>query len=187
MEVKPMKTLTILGLALLATVAVAAEPVKSGPQPGEKVPGPFRPLNVTGPSAGEKVCQYCNNGANPVVVIVTRETTPAILGLVKKVDAATAAYRDARLGSFAVVLSDAEDMPATLKAFADREKVTSTILCTMSPPGPPSYHFAPEAAVTVLFYDHHTVRANKAFRSGELTPAAAKALMADLPKILPRE
>ena len=162
-------------------------PVKSGPQVGEKVPGPFRPLNVTGPNAGEKVCQYCNNGANPVVMVIVRETTPAVMGLIKKVDAITAAHRDAHVGSFAVVLSEAPDMSTALKAFADREKVTTTILCTMAPAGPPSYHFAPDAAVTVVFYDHHTVRANHTFRAGELTPAATDALLADIAKILPRE
>jgi hypothetical protein len=183
-----MTKLATLGLAVLATTAaLAAEPVKSGPQAAEKVPGPFRPLNVTGPNAGEKICQYCNNGANPVVMVVARETTPAVLGLIKKVDAATAAHRDTHLGSFAVVLSDAADVPVSLKTFADREKVTATVLCTMAPAGPPSYRFAPDAAVTVVFYDHHTVRANHAFRAGELTPAAVDALMADLSKILPRE
>ena len=182
-----MKKLATLGLALLAIVAVAADPVKSGPQVGEKVPGPFRPLNVTGPNAGERVCQYCNNGANPVIMVVVRETTPAVMGLIKNVDAATAAHRDAHLGSFAVVLSDNADLPAALKAFADHDKVTSTILCTMTPPGPPSYHFAADAAVTVVFYGHHTVRANHTFRAGEFTPAAAAAVMADLSKILPRE
>jgi hypothetical protein len=185
-----MKTITILGMIWCATAVSAvpaADPVKSGPQPGEKVPGPFRPLNVTGPNAGEKVCQYCNNGANPVIVVFTRETTPAVLGLVKKIDAATVAHGDAHLGSFVVFLSDAADAPASLKAFADREGVKSTILCTHAPAGPPSYHVAADAAVTVIFYDHHTVRANRVFRAGELTPAVADAVLTDLSKILPHE
>jgi hypothetical protein len=182
-----MKMFAMLGLSLLAGAAAAAEPIKSGPQPGEKVPGPFRPLNVTGPNAGEKVCQYCNNGANPVVVVVVRETTPAVLSLLKKVDAATTANRGANLGSFAVVLTNDPEMPVTLKSVADHDKITSTILCTMAPAGPPSYHFAPDAAVTVFFYDHHTVRANHAFRAGEFTPPAADTVMSDLSKILPRD
>jgi hypothetical protein len=182
-----MKTLSILGMVLCATAVSAADPVKSGPQPGEKVPGPFRPLNVTGPNAGEKVCQYCNNGANPVVMVFARETTPAVMGLIKKIDAATAVHGDAHLGSFVVFLSDATDARASLKAFADREGVKSTILCTHAPAGPPSYHVAPDAAVTVVFYDHHTVRANRAFRAGELTPATADAALADMAKILPHE
>ena len=42
---------------LLAGSAFAAAPLKSGPQVGQYIPGPFNPLNVTGASAGEKVCQ----------------------------------------------------------------------------------------------------------------------------------
>jgi hypothetical protein len=175
-----------LGLVLLAGTASAADPVKSGPQPGEKVPGPFRPLCVTGPDAGEKVCQYCNNGANPVVMVCAREITPAVLSLVKRIDAATAAHRDDHMGSFAVFLSDAPGLPTTLKVFADREGVRSTILCTHPPAGPPTYRIATDAAVTVVLYDHHTVRANYAFRAGELALTAADAILADLPKILLR-
>lgn len=44
-------------LALLFGSAIAAEPIKSGPQPGDDVPGPFHVLNLSGPAAGEKNCQ----------------------------------------------------------------------------------------------------------------------------------
>jgi hypothetical protein len=40
---------------LLATAAGAAD-LKSGLQPGEKLPGPFHPLNITGAKAGQKYC-----------------------------------------------------------------------------------------------------------------------------------
>ncbi len=46
-----------LAVALLASSVVAAEGLKSGPQPGKAIPGPFHPLNVTGSGAGKKVCQ----------------------------------------------------------------------------------------------------------------------------------
>jgi hypothetical protein len=42
--------------ALLASSALAAEALKSGPQSGESLT-PFSPLNLNGPAAGEKVCQ----------------------------------------------------------------------------------------------------------------------------------
>ena len=45
----------MLAGALLAGVATAAE-LKSGPQPGDKIPGVFHPLNVTGSGAGQKRC-----------------------------------------------------------------------------------------------------------------------------------
>jgi hypothetical protein len=56
-----MKSFAVLGAAmagaLLLSNAFADEPLKSGPQEGQTIPGVFHPLNVTGPSAGEKACQ----------------------------------------------------------------------------------------------------------------------------------
>jgi hypothetical protein len=46
-----------LALVLLAGSLAAGETLKSGPQVGDSVPGPFNPLNVTGSAAGQKVCQ----------------------------------------------------------------------------------------------------------------------------------
>jgi hypothetical protein len=50
----------ILAIALACGYAIAADDLKSGPQVGDKFPGPFHPLNVTNadtPSkAGQKSC-----------------------------------------------------------------------------------------------------------------------------------
>jgi hypothetical protein len=46
-----------LAVMLLAGSVIAAEGLKSGPQAGERIPGPFNPLNVTGRAAGTKACQ----------------------------------------------------------------------------------------------------------------------------------
>lgn len=46
-----------LAFALLIGSAWAADALQSGPQPGDNVPGPFNPLNVTGDDAGTKQCQ----------------------------------------------------------------------------------------------------------------------------------
>ena len=45
-----------MALALLVGSACAAGDLESGPKVGEKVPGPFNPLNVTGSFAGKKQC-----------------------------------------------------------------------------------------------------------------------------------
>lgn len=47
---------TSLAVMLLVGSAIAADDLKSGPQPGDRIPGPFNPLNVTGEKAGEKSC-----------------------------------------------------------------------------------------------------------------------------------
>ena len=48
----------------LASASLAAD-LRSGPQVGEDVPGPFHPLNVNGEDAGKKACLYCNGGRQP--------------------------------------------------------------------------------------------------------------------------
>ena len=47
--------LTLACAGALVVPALAAD-LKSGPQVGENIPGPFHPLNVTGPTAGQKAC-----------------------------------------------------------------------------------------------------------------------------------
>jgi hypothetical protein len=42
---------------LLASSLLAEEALKSGPQKGQNLPGPFSPLNINGANAGQKVCQ----------------------------------------------------------------------------------------------------------------------------------
>ena len=46
-----------LASALLVYAAFAAETLKSGPQPGDGIPGPFNVLNINGSAAGQKNCQ----------------------------------------------------------------------------------------------------------------------------------
>lgn len=46
-----------LTVVLLTGSLLAAEGLKSGPQIGQSIPGPFNPLNVTGSAAGKKACQ----------------------------------------------------------------------------------------------------------------------------------
>jgi hypothetical protein len=48
---------TVLAAALLAGSAAEADKPKSGPQVGERIPGPFNPLNINGEDAGQKRCQ----------------------------------------------------------------------------------------------------------------------------------
>lgn len=48
--------------ATIAAVALSlpafADDLKSGPQVGARVPGPFHPFNVTGDHKGEKSCLF---------------------------------------------------------------------------------------------------------------------------------
>ena len=46
-----------LAVALAFGCAAAEGDLKSGPQVGQKIPGPFNVLNVNGPQAGKSNCQ----------------------------------------------------------------------------------------------------------------------------------
>src|SRR5947209_17773639 len=94
--------LGVLALGLVVGAGAAAENMKSGPQVGDKVPGPFHPMNVTGADAGQKVCLYCKNGTNPVAMVFARDCSDALASLIKKIDAATEANKEQKMGSFVV-------------------------------------------------------------------------------------
>lgn len=46
-----------MALALLVSYAMAADALKSGPQVGESIPGPFNVLNCSGKESGKSNCQ----------------------------------------------------------------------------------------------------------------------------------
>jgi hypothetical protein len=177
-------TLVSFIVALLSSGMVMAGSVISGPQVGDKVPGPFKVFNVTGPEAGQKTCQYCNNGPRPVAVIFAKTITPEVAQLLKRIDMATAMNKAAGLGSFAVVCSDAPGMDQQLRTVAAQLGMQSTILTLYQAGGPEKYHLSPDADVTVLLYNHFTVKANHAFKNGEVTEAAINAILGDLGKML---
>lgn len=171
----------------LAVTAVAAEGLKSGPQPGEKVPGAFEPLNVTGAGAGRKACLFCKHGNNPVVMIFAREVSEPLTRLIKRVDQATAEHKDAKMGSFVVFLSDSPQMSDKLKELADREQIRETVLGLQGPTGPEAYKVSPDADVTVVLYTKRQVKANRAFARGELQDRDIDAIVSEVGQILPQQ
>jgi hypothetical protein len=177
----------LLAAGLLVGGAVADESLKSGPQVGKKVPGPFHPLNVTGEKAGEKFCLYCKNGEHPVAMIFARNVSAPLTELIKKVDACTAKHSKCEMGSFVVFLSDSEGLEKTLKGLADKEKIKTTILAIDNPAGPKGYQVSNNAEVTVVLYTDRTVKANHSFKKGELKKKDIEAIVADIKKILPKE
>jgi hypothetical protein len=176
-------------VALAAVVLVGAGPssIKSGPQVGERVPGPFEPLNVTGPDAGEQCCLFCKYGGSPVVMVFARDTGAPLTALLKKVDEAAVQHRAADLGACAVFLSADAALKDRLKETAREAGLKELILAIDKPAGPDEYKIAPEAEVTVLLYVRGVVKANHAFRKGELTEKGVAAVAADLAKILPEK
>lgn len=166
----------------LASFAVAGgSGVKSGPQVGEEVPGPFHPLNVTGTHAGKKHCLYCQNAGNPVAVVFARDVTPQVAKLLKKLDAET--VKSNSMGSYAVFCSDTQGLEEKLKDVAGKAKLSKLILSIDNPAGPKEYNIAKDAEVTVVLYREFNVRANFAFAKGQLRDSDIEAIASSVSKI----
>jgi hypothetical protein len=186
---KTFRSLAAFALAAVLTAGVFADDKKadkvvSGPQPGEKLAGPFHPLNCNGASAGEKNCLYCQNGDNPVAMVFAREATPEVVKLIKRLDEVTAKNKAADMGSFVVFLNDKDGLDKDLAKVAEQNKLQKVILAVDNPAGPKGYKVAKEADVTVVLYVGHTAKVNYAFKKGELNDKAIDAIVADVPKIV---
>lgn len=173
-----------LTLFFFAATSLAAEPQKSSIQPGEKIATIFEPLNVTGEHAGELHCLVCEMGRAPVAMLFARELDESLLKLLAKMDAATAEHQKEGMGSFVVFLSDQPELPKMLEAAAKKLKLKHLVLATYDPAGPEGFEVAKDAAVTVVLYTEHLVKANHAFRKGELTDKEIEKVLGSVPKIL---
>jgi hypothetical protein len=170
--------------AAVVALPALADHVQSGPPAGEKVPGPFHPVNVTGEHKGEKFCLFCVNGENPVAMIFARESSPELVKLVKKIDEATVKNKDKSMGSFVVFLSDKEGLDRELASVAEKEKIQKTVLSIDNPAGPKGYNVAKDADITVVLYTDRKVKANHAFKKGELKDADIEKIVSEVPTIL---
>ena len=187
-----MKSLVAFGLAAVMVTGLYAfeekkAPLKSGPQVSEELAGPFHPLNVNGASAGKKNCLYCANGSNPVAMIFAREATPEVAKLIKKIDEATAKNSDAKMGSFVVFCSDDDTLEKKLETMAKDSGISKCILSIDNPAGPKGYNVSKDADVTVVLYVSHTVKANFAFKKGELKDGDIEKIVSALPTILTKK
>jgi len=182
------RLITAAAVWLLASTfmvaASAAEPLKSGLQPGEKITTIFEPLNVTGEHAGEPYCLICENGLSRVAMLFAREVNEPLLKLLTKLDEATVKNQAAEMGSFVVFLNESDELRAKLAAAAKQRGLKRIVLGTFAAEGPEGFKVSSDADLTVVLYREHEVKANHSFRKGELTAAAAEKILADLPKIL---
>src|SRR5258708_4548677 len=126
--------------AALIVTGLQAAGIKSGPQVGEKVPGPFHPLNINGEKAGEKNCLYCSNGDHPVAMVFAGGCSEPLTKLIKKIDETTVKKKEAKRGSFVVFCKDEEGLKDKLAKVAKDPTHKKTILPTDTPAGPQKYN-----------------------------------------------
>src|SRR5437870_528515 len=114
------KLFAAAAVAALAGVVGAAD-LKSGPQMGDKVPGPFHPLNINGDEAGKKFCLYCDAGNDPVAAVFARTPDdPMTVKLLKALDAEAVKNAKADMRSFAVFSGNQAKLEPALKELAKK-------------------------------------------------------------------
>ena len=176
----------LFAAAVVVTVsgfAFAAE-IKSGPQSGEKVPGPFTPLNINGENAGKKACLFCKQGDNPSVAVFARTAEcPCAETLIKKLEEVVTANEKNGLGSYVVFLSDDDKLEGKLKEMAEKSKIKNVMLSIDSPKGPEKYNIAKDADITVLVYNERKVVSNHSFAKGKMTDKDVETIAAEAVKI----
>jgi hypothetical protein len=172
-----------VAVAAVSGFGFAAE-IKSGPQSGEKVPGPFTPLNINGATPGEKQCLFCRQGDNPTVAVFARTAEcPCAEKLITKLEEVVAKNEKAGLGSYVVFLSDDDKLEGSLKKMVEKAKLKHVVLSIDSPKGPEKYNIAKNADITVLVYNERKVVANHSFEKGKMTDKDIDTVAAEAAKI----
>ena len=123
-------------------------------------------------------------------MLFARDVNGPLSSLLKQFDAAVAKNKDADMRSFAVFLTDdADAMEKKLKDLAEKQKISENVPLAIVEDiaGPPAFKIDKDADVTVLLYTKGKVVSNFAFKAGELKEKDVKAIVAQLPKILPTE
>lgn len=159
---------------------------RSGPRADAKVPGPFEPLNINGASAGKEECLYCRYGNSPTVMVFAARPSESLTTLIRNLDKAAAASGkpDDKVGACVIVTESNPETQAALAKIASQENLKHVILGVIDRQEVKHYKLNPEAEETVLLYSKHVVRANHAYKAGELTQKAAEELGTEATKFL---
>ena len=174
----------VVAVLALGGSALAAD-LRSGPQVGEDVPGPFHPLNVNGEDAGKKACLYCKAGDSPVVAVFARSADNAALRkLIATIEEVAAKNPKAELNSFVVFCSNSDKLEGELKDLAEKSELKNVVLAIEEPAGPEKYKINRDAEVTVVLYKERVVKANHSFAKGKLTDKDVETVSAEIAKLV---
>jgi hypothetical protein len=155
---------SVAAVLCILPASLWAADIKSGPDVGKDLPGPFHPFNVTGKEAGNFHCVVCTKELDPVVLVFVRNSafSDKLAKFLEELDKAVAASPKARINAAAIFLFDdlknvvtddvnrrkyAEKLEALGAAPA---KLDHIILALDSADGPKDYGISPDAKVTVL-------------------------------------
>jgi hypothetical protein len=180
--------LAIIAWAALAGTCLAAEPLSSGLQVGQR-PMPYSFVLSTGAERGQSRCFICATEERPAVIVFARSRNEATGKLLQKLDKATTDHQTAELRVWATFPSkDQTELDPQLVRWSQKLGLRNVPLGVYEDAaGPPSYRLAPDADLTVLLFVKRKVAATFAFRAEETTDDALNAVLEALPKILPEK
>jgi hypothetical protein len=171
----------IFSIAVLFSVAAlgaaGADPLPEPVPVGSRVGHSLCETIVHGPDAGKEQSLICALAGRPAVLIYAREIDPALISLLKKLDAVVQSDNEQKMKSACVLLTTKDEDREQLQAVARREKLEATLLAA-TPYEEGKRYFAAssrrcslhkEAMVTVVVLQRLTVQSSYAFRKGELT------------------
>jgi hypothetical protein len=120
------------------------------------------------------------------VAIFARDITDNLASLVKQVDEQVAKNEKQKMAAFVVLLSEDADAAAPkLEELAKKQGIKHVPLTIFDgESGPSGYKIAKDADVTVLLWKDQEVKANHAFKKGELNAKGVTAIVTDTSKIL---
>jgi ribosomal protein L29 len=190
--------LTVLSLTvLLAGTSFARAddpPARPGLQPGDDLPGPFQPYNITGKEKhrGKFHCLVSENSLNPAVAVFVRgsEVSEPVMKLLEKLDEAIPRNERIRLGSFVVFMSEGimdvvkeddqrEKESAEINDKTNKLKYVAAALDSFAAIKP-LYKLDDQAEVTVVLYNKYKVVLNRSFPREGLKDEELQKLMDDL-------
>jgi hypothetical protein len=199
------RTLSVVALALsmFAVPSFARGPLEPRYKVGDQLVHQVCEYVITGPDAGRDVSLVCRYARRPVVMVFAREIDARVTRLLKKLDQATGDHQNdtlqTRLGSYLVLVCDAKDREAELKALAEKEQIRHTQLALLvinddrlgGNAGSGLHRvrakLGTDAQLTVVLASELRVRASYAYRTGEFKDKDIDQILADLPKILPKK
>lgn len=144
----------------------------SGPQTGKKLPGTFEPVLINTEDAGDECCVLCKFGNSATVMVFAARPSGALAELIQGLEKAAAAAKGPA-GACVVVTDTSEATKTELKKLADKLVLSHVVLGVVDAAKLKHYSLHPEAEATVLLYSQQVVRANHAFKAGELTEKLA--------------
>ncbi len=169
----------VLSVALVATVAVAADTAQVGLKQGDSI-GAFYVTKVAGAADdgvanGQELCYRCRYGQRPMVMVFARKSSDQLNELIGKLDAAVAENKDAQLKSFVTVVGgDQAALKDAAKKIADGAKAKNVPIAVAadSENGPDNYRLDPKAEVTIVVANESQVVSTHTFAADKVDTAA---------------